>query len=377
MKSKSMNRIIRVSTGVFQTMDKWTWLIALGLSILSILLLIGIYESGYVQVRTVQVQAIAIAIGAIGALIAAQFDPEDLAGLWRLYVPPVVLLMILTYFIGTAREGTNNRSWLNFSFFSIQPSEFLKIAFILTFAIHLSRVGDDLNAPRSLIPVLIHGLIPAGMVLLQGDAGVALILFCIMAAMLFAAGLSIKYIVAALGSLMIVAPIGWFLLSDYQRNRFLALFNPEADPLGINFQQNRGITALGSGQIFGIGIFKEGHIYVPDNYNDFVFTFLGESLGFIGCFFALLAIAILCGKILHTGVHSHTIVGRMICAGVFAMIAFQVIINVGMCLRLLPVIGITLPLLSGGGSSVLAVYAGIGLVMSVYADNHKSMFGGI
>ncbi len=370
-----MKKIGKFIGRFLQNTDKLIWVVALGLSTLSVLLLTGIYEAGYVQLRTVQVQAIAVGIGVAGAVIAAQFDPEDLAGLWKLYVPPVALLMVMTYFMGTVREGSTNKSWLDLGFVSIQPSEFLKIAFILTFALHLSKVGDGLNEPRTLIPVLIHGAIPVGMVLIQRDAGVALIVVCILCAMLFAAGLAARYIAMAAGALVVAAPVLWFgVMSEYQKLRFLVLFDPEHDPLGITYQQNRGLTAIGSGQIFGIGIFNDNHIYVPENYNDFIFTFLGESLGFVGCFLTILALAVLCGRILHNGLRSHTQVGKFVCVGVFAMIAFQAVINIGMCLMVAPVIGITLPLLSGGGSSVLSVYAGLGLVLGVYADSNKNMF---
>ena len=370
-----MKKIGKFIVRFFQNTDKMIWIMALGLSALSILLLAGIYDAGYVKIRTVQVQGIAVGIGVVAAIIAAQFDPEELAGLWKLYVPPVVVLMLLTYVMGTVREGSTNRSWLDLGFTSIQPSEFLKIAFILTFALHLSKVGDGLNEPRALIPVLIHGAVPVGMVLLQKDAGVALIVVCILCAMLFAAGLALKYIAIAAGALVAAAPVLWFgVMSEYQKLRFLVLFDPEHDPLGITYQQNRGLTAIGSGQVFGIGIFSENHIYVPENYNDFIFTFLGESLGFVGCFLAIAALALLCGRILFNGLSSPSLVGRYICVGVFAMIAFQAVINIGMCLMVMPVIGITLPLLSGGGSSVLSVYAGLGLVLSVYADTNKNMF---
>ena len=372
-----MKKIGRFLSKFFQNTDKVIWVVALGLSALSVLLLAGICDAGYVQVRTVQVQAAAAAIGIAAAVIAAQFDPEELAGIWKLYVPPTLLLMVLTYFVGTIREGSTNRSWLSLGFLSIQPSEFLKIAFILTFALHLSKVGDDINQPRSLVPLLVHGAIPVGMVLLQKDAGVALIVACIFGAMLFAAGLSWRYIGMAAGGAALAAPVLWFaVLSDYQKQRIMVLFDPEHDPLGITYQQNRGLTAIGSGQVFGIGIFNDNHIYVPENYNDFIFTFLGESLGFVGCFLVVAALAILCARILANGIRSRTTVGRFVCVGVFAMIAFQAVVNIGMCLMVLPVIGITLPLLSGGGSSVLSVYIGLGLVLGVYADTNRNMFSG-
>ena len=139
-------------------------------------------------------------------------------------------------------------------------------------------------------------------------------------------------------------------------------------------QQLEGLDSLGSGQIFGIGLFAENHNYVPEMYNDFIFTFIGESLGFVGCVAVILALAVICGRILWTGAVCKSYVGKYICVGVFAMLACQIVINIGMCLMVLPVIGITLPLLSAGGTSVVSVYLSLGLVMLVHGSNRKNMF---
>lgn len=370
-----MKRLFGAIVRVLVSADKLLLTLALGISALSVALLCGLASVDYVQWRVVQVQAIAVGIGLVGALIASAFDPDDLTRLWRLYVPPVALLMVLTYFIGTGREGSDNISWLNLGFISIQPSEFLKIAFILTFALHLSKVKDELHKPMNLFLVLLHGGAPILLVLLQGDDGVTLIVAGIVAAMLFAAGISRKLVLGAIAAAVVGLPILWFkIMSEYQRMRFMVVWDRELDPQGGGYQQLRGLTALGSGQMFGMGIFSENHLYVPENYNDFIFTFLGESLGFVGCFLLLLALAILCGRMLQTGALAKSLTGRFICVGVFAMFALQTAVNVSMCLMIMPVIGVTLPLVSAGGSSVLSAYAGLGLVLGVYASNNKNMF---
>lgn len=370
-----MKRIFTILGRVFISADKLLLLLVLGISALSVTLLCGLATVGFVQWRSVDIQAIAIGLGLLGALLASAFDPDDLARLWKLYLPPVVALMVLTYFFGTGREGSDNISWLAFGPISIQPSEFLKIAFILTFALHLSKVGDEINKPMNLLLVLLHGATPVVLVMLQGDDGVTLIMAAIICAMLFAAGFSRKLILAGLAAVTVALPVIWFyVLSDFQRQRFMVVWNRDLDPQGLAYQQLRGLTALGSGQMFGNGVFATNHLYVPENYNDFIFTFLGESLGFVGCFLLLLALAIACGRMLQTGALSKSYVGKYICVGVFAMFAVQTIINVSMCLMIMPVIGVTLPLMSAGGSSVLSAYAGVGLVLSVYSANNKNMF---
>ena len=194
----------------------------------------------------------------------------------------------------------------------------------------------------------------------------------------FVAGLSWKIIFGAAGAAAVSVPIVWtYILSDFHRNRILSVFNPQAQELeDFTFQQLEGLDSLGSGQIFGIGLFAENHNYVPEMYNDFIFTFVGESLGFLGCVAVVVALAVICGRILWTGAVSRSYIGKYICTGVFAMLAFQIIVNLGMCLMVLPVIGVTLPFLSYGGTSVLSVYISLGLVMMVYGANKKNMFGG-
>lgn len=370
-----MKRIFAVVGRVFVNADKLLLLVVMAVSALSLLLLCGLASAGFVQWRPVEVQAVAVGLGVVGALFASAFDPDDLARLWKLYLPPVLLLMVCTYFFGSGREGSNNESWLKIAGVSIQPSEFLKIAFILTFALHLSKVREELNKPATLLLVLCHGAVPVVLVMLQKDDGVTLIMAGIVCAMLFAACVSRRLIIAAAVVVVVGLPVIWFnILSDFQRQRFMVVWFKDLDPQGLAYQQLRGLTALGSGQMFGIGVFSPDHVYVPENYNDFIFTFLGESLGFVGCFMVVLALAFICGRALFSGYASKSYVGKYICVGVFAMFAIQSAVNISMCLMIMPVIGVTLPLMSAGGSSVLSAYAGIGLVLSVYAANNKNMF---
>ncbi len=374
-----MGKWISVFWGRFRhRADRLNLTLALGLSALSVLCLYAIYVAGYSKDRPWQIQALATGLGLCGVVVMVVFfDYESLAGLWRFYYPLAAALMIFTAFFGDTRPGSNNRSWLEIpGLTSFQPSEIWKFAFILTFAWHLAKVREDLNHPRCLIPVLLNAGIGVGVVLLQKDTGVALVLAVIAASMLFVAGLSRRFLLGALGAGMVSVPVVWFqLLSDFQRERILSLFDPQQFAETTAMQQLEGLDSLGSGQIFGIGLFAENHNYVPEMYNDFIFTFIGESFGFVGCVAVVAALSIICGRILWTGAVSRSYVGKYICTWVFAMLAFQIIVNIGMCLMVLPVIGVTLPLLSYGGTSVLSVYLSLGLAMLVYGGNKKNMFG--
>lgn len=357
--------------------DQLNLTLALGLSALSILCIYATYVAGYCQKRPWQIQALATGLGFLAVVVMMVFfDYESLAGLWRFYYPLAAALMVWTAFFGETRPGSDNRSWLSIpGVTSFQPSEIWKFAFILTFAWHLAKVREDLNRPQALIPVLLNAGLGVGVVLLQRDTGVALVLAVIAMAMLFVAGLSRKLILGALGAGMISLPILWTqFLSDFQRERILSLFDPQQFAETTALQQLEGLDSLGSGQIFGIGLFAENHNYVPEMYNDFIFTFIGESFGFVGCVAVVAALSIICGRILWTGAVSRSYVGKYLCTGVFAMLAFQMIVNIGMCLMVLPVIGITLPFLSYGGTSVLSVYVSLGLAMLVYGGNRKNMF---
>lgn len=356
--------------------DKLNLAVALCLSALSVLCIYATHVAGYCKDRPYQIQAIATGLGLCAIVVMVTFfDHESLAGFWRFYYPLIGLLMVYTAFFGVEREGSDNRSWIEIpGLTSFQPSELWKFAFILAFAWHLAQVREDLNRPRVLIPVLLNAGIGVGAVLLQRDTGVALVLAVIAAAMLFVAGLSWKIIFGAAGAAAVSVPVVWnYVLKDFHRQRILSLFSPQ-DYEAVAFQQLEGLDSLGSGQIFGIGLFAENHNYVPEMYNDFIFTFIGESLGFVGCVAVVAALTFLCVRILYTGAVSRSYVGKYICTGVFAMLAFQIIVNIGMCLMVLPTIGVTLPFLSYGGTSVVSVYISLGLVMMVGGANKKHMF---
>ena len=171
--------------------------------------------------------------------------------------------------------------------------------------------------------------------------------------------------------------MAWFtgIINDDQKQRILGLFDPTPSQLaGILYQQNNARLAIGSGQVWGKGIFGVEHLYVPEIYNDFIFAFIGESLGFVGCLAVIAVFVALGAKLLHAGSLSEDPLGRYICAGLFGMLACQCLVNIGMCIMVLPVIGITLPFLSYGGSSVLATYMGMGLARSVYMHSNKRLF---
>lgn len=359
------------------------WMLMLccfSLSSFSTLLIYSLYKNGEIgRLNTVLVQPAMALCGIVAAIVLSKIDYHMMARLWKWHSVLCYGLALLVFPFGIQRvDWVDDKAWLPIPFTSIsfQPSELLKISFIITFAYHLSKVKDQFNRPKQLLLLCIHGAIPCGLIHLQGDDGTVLVMAVIFASMLFVAGLSWKYIVPVLVMIPPAAVVLWnFFLDDDKKNRILAIIRPELVDSAITWQQDRGLISIGNGGLWGNGIFMEtGQFrYVPEVYNDFIFTYIGETVGFIGCIAVLAALAFLCIRILHNALHALDDLGKFICVGVFAMMAIQIIINIGMCLGVLPVIGVTLPFLSAGGTSTGTLYLGIGVVLSVYMHSGKDM----
>ncbi len=337
--------------------------------------LLSLYKHDNLTLKAVIIQTFAVVAGVIAACVISRIDYTLMAKLWKIHMPLAVFLVVLTYFIGIApTELADDRAWLDLGITTFQPSELLKLSFIFTFALHLSKVGENINTRKSFLLLCLHGAVPTTLIMLQGDFGTALVFLSIFAVMMFTAGLSAKWIVAGLVGCVVAAPIIWnYVLPDYLQNRFLIAWHPENDPANVGMQQFKGRMALGSGELYGRGLFNEDLFYVTEARNDFIFSYIGQTLGFVGTIITLLIITLLCVKILLTAKMSKDKLGVYICVGVFAIFLFQSIINIGMVLCVLPVVGITLPLFSQGGTSVLISYMAMGMVMSVYRVNKKEL----
>ncbi len=326
------------------------------------------------------VQLLSVCIGVAVAIVISLFDYKTFANTRALpiYLILSILLLGITYFFGYAPDGTENKAWISLPFgMSLQVSELIKIFLIISFSTHVAALNkQDINRPLNVLLLALHGLAPAAVVMvLQRDLGTCIILGCVFLAMLFAAGVKLRYFAISGVLIAAVSPLIWFFgLSEYQRERFTIILNLESEPLGRGYQQLQALRAIGSGGITGYGYLngpKTQSGSVPKAYNDFIFSVAGEELGMIGCLVIcalLLAIVI---RIIRIGVLVHDRQGSIICAGVFGMFTSQMIINLGMCLALLPVIGVTLPFFSAGGTSLICLYLGVGLVLSVYKNRNK------
>lgn len=321
------------------------------------------------------VQLSAMLLGVTAAVVVSSFDYEAIMKIWPILAGIAVLLVALTFFIGYAPEGTDDKAWLHLpGGMSLQPSELLKIAFIITFAKHVSLAEHKITRPLHVLLLCAHGAFPVLLIHLQGDDGTALVLAIIFVAMMLAAGVQLRYFLIAAGAAAVLSPVMWFaVLSEEQRGRILLLFHPEDDLLGGGWQQWRARIALANGGLFGRGLFRGENVQnelLPESYNDFIFASAGEELGLLGLIVIMLLLAAVCIRILRVAHLAKDKAGVILCTGVFAMLAAQSILNIGMCVSILPVIGITLPFFSAGGSSLICLYLGIGLVLSVFM--HRS-----
>ena len=349
--------------------------------------------------RRAVVQAGAAAIGLCVAVLLSNIDYRSLVKVWPVHVAVTWGMVLPTLFIRNVTVGpltigynagdTDNYSWYKLGGFTLQPTELAKISFILTFAMHLNNVRGKINEPKELGKLLLHMLVPILIIHIQGDDGTAIIYGIIACCMMFSAGLSWKYIIGAISAAAAAVAVAFGFFSDkigkgYQWYRILAVIDPEnktgwapseAVWKNIIYQQQRGEIALGSGGIFGNGIFSGSYYSVPNAHNDFVFSWIGNVTGFVGCCVVLGILFALVCKTFATGARSEDMLGSFICAGIGGALMAQIAVNVGMNLRVLPVIGVTLPFYSAGGSSVLMLYICVGLVLSVYMHNTKKLFG--
>jgi len=317
-------------------------------------------------------------VAGFGVILAVSlFEYDRYTKYWPLFAVLGIVPVILTFFIGFAPEGTDDKAWLDLGITTFQPSELLKICFVITFSTHLAKAGKDINKIKTLIPIGIHGAIPVVLIHLQGDDGTALVFAVMVVLMLWSAGVSWKYFVAAFSSLLVASPIIYFfIMNDTHRERLKNMFDIDADIKGVGWQQYRGRQALANGGLFGQGylngdLTQIGKSGVPEGHNDFIFVTIGEELGFFGCLAVIIILGAICIRCLQVAKLSTKNEGRYICVGIFAMLFAQIVINIGMCTSITPVIGVTLPFFSAGGTSLLCLFLGMALVHNVYMNRNS------
>ena len=326
------------------------------------------------QIRLIIIQIAAAFIGIMAYALFSSIDADFFSEHRGWLVGFNVLLLAMLIPFGTD-NGSGNRSWLAIPGlpFDIQPAEICKISYILISASVMAAHQNRPSHISSIGHLGFHLVMLVGMnMVLSRDAGVSLIFVFIFIGMAFAGGVSLFWFLMGGGLLAVAAPILWSMMDGYQRNRIEVLFNPNLDPLGrtVRYHTVNSLKSLTSGGVAGQGLYQghrtqQGALFAQ--HTDFVFSSIGEELGFIGCIATVILILCIIIRCVWVGNRSTDYMRKLICYGAASALMFQMIVNIGMCIGVMPVIGLTLPFMSYGGSSLVTLYAMVGLVSGVYA----------
>ena len=282
-----------------------------------------------------------------------------------------IISLVIIPFFGIESNGATR--WINIAGISLQPSEFVKYTLILALAKYFHSINNDSSFIKTLIIPLIITIVPVLLVITQPDLGTALIILLGGISLFWISGLNYKYFIVGVFSILCSLPVLWQYLKDYQKDRVLTFFNPERDPLGNGYHIMQSKIALGSGGIFGKGYMEgtQSHLnFLPEMQTDFIFTMLGEEFGFIGTLLLLLIYAALIMISIRLALKSRSLFSKYLSLGVCNVFFIYVFVNIGMVTGLLPVVGVPLPFISYGGSSMLAVMFGFGLLMNCYINRN-------
>ena len=324
--------------------------------------------------RYLIVQISSLFIGLALFVLFTVVDIEIIADKWAaLIMFEIVLVLLLLTPLGYA-DNTGNRAWLRFGFVGVQPAEVVKIPFIIVLAKQLSYLKNyrNLNSPLSMGQLVVHCIFTIGLIVgVSRDMGSALVFFFVFVIMLFAAGLRFYWFIIGIAGMAAVTPLFWtHVLNQRYRDRILAPFDATIDPKGfdIRWQTNQSQIALASGQLTGTGLFNGRQTQtgaLPEKQTDFIFSVIGEELGMIACVIVILLLLAIIFRCIYVGVKSRNTMSMLICFGVASWLIFQTFENIGMCLGIAPVIGLTLPFFSYGGSSLFSMFAAMGVVSGI------------
>ena len=282
-------------------------------------------------------------------------------------------MLLITKFYGVQSQGS--RRWINLFVFNLQPSELMKVGIILFLSNYYHKVSSsDINKIKYLLYPMLALTVPFMLVLTQPDLGTAILILLSGIVITWLAGVKWKIFAYLSGIAIILAPIGISFLKPYQKSRILTFLNPDTDPLGAGYQIIQSKIAIGSGGFFGKGFLNGSQAYLnflPEKHTDFIFTLFSEEFGFLGSSLMILLYFIITYRIIRIGTITRSIFGKLYCFGFATAFFIYVAVNMCMVLGLLPIVGAPLPILSYGGSSMLAIMIGLGIVMScnIYKNN--------
>lgn len=323
--------------------------------------------------RYIAIQLVSMGLGVVMYAFVSSLDLDLLSEhRMSMVVFDCFLLLMLLSPLGTD-NNTGNRSWINLKVVMVQPAEICKITYIIIMASVMASHQNNISSIPSVMHMVVHlGLLVGLNMAVSRDAGVSLIFVFIFIGMAFAGGVSLWWFALALGSIAVAFPVIFPHLATHQQNRILILFDDSIDPQGINerYHYKKNLQSLTGGGMTGQGLFngnrtQGGNLFAQ--HTDYIFSSMGEELGFLGCVLIMVLELAIIVRCIYVGIKCQDYMRRLVCYGAASALMFQVMINVGMCIGSMPVIGLTLPLISYGGSSVVTIFAMLGLVSGAHA----------
>ena len=326
------------------------------------------------SMRYVIIQLVSVMLGVFMYALVSSIDIEVLSEHRNLLVAFNTLLLLMLIPFGND-HGTGNKSWLDLPLMpvQIQPAEICKITYIIIMASVMNSHQNRISHPVSIIHMIFHlGLLVGLNMVLSKDAGVSLIFVFIFIGMAFAGGVNVGWFALAFGLIIVAIPVVWPYLGQHQQARIMILFDDSIDPLGINerYHTMMNLKSLTGGGLTGQGLFngnrtQSGSLFAQ--HTDYIFSSMGEEMGFFGCVLIMLLEMAVIARCIYVGIKCQDYMRRLVCFGAASALMFQVMVNTGMCIGVMPVIGLTLPFISYGGSSVVTIFAMLGLVSGAHA----------
>lgn len=316
----------------------------------------------------------------VGIIFATGVIMVDYNTVGKLWVPLYFIILVLLVAVLFTTPINGATSWFRIGSMSLQPAEFAKIVLILGTAkvIEYFKKKGTLNKPLSILVILAFVFLPVALIILQPDYGTAMVILVILVTMLFVAGIKWRYVICAMLAVAILIPVAYvYVLPPHAKRRIDVFLNPQLDPRGAGYNIIQSKLAVGSGQLWGMGLFEGNQTQLgilPMKTTDFIYAVISEEMGFIVSAVVVILFAILLIKILDIAKTSKDLYGSLICTGVFGMMLAHFIENVGMTMGLMPITGIPLPFISYGGSSMLTNMIALGLVLSVASRRKKNLF---
>ncbi len=323
----------------------------------------------------VQRQGIFAVINIAVIFILLHFDYKSLGKYANILYAINLVMLLAVMFVGQSALGAQR--WIQIGPINLQPSEFSKLIMIISLAHLLEKKQGHFDAFKDLIPIFIFVGVPFLLVLKQPDLGTSLVFLAILFGMLFIAGIRVKHLAAIFAAGLAILPIFWHFLKDYQKMRLTVFLDPNVDPLGSGYHIIQSKIAIGSGMLFGKGLFAGTQSqlnFLPENHTDFIFAVIGEEFGFAGSLAVLTLYLILLYRGVKIAGEARDSFGMLLATGITSMLAFHVLVNVGMTAGIMPVTGIPLPLMSYGVSSLTTNMVSVGILLNIYMRRQKILF---